>query len=108
MWPSVLRGLGSGPLSIRPSVSCQLIGGTPGPRNKATLHEPCGALDHVKAIQITKLDGPTSVELVDVEPPKPAPDQVLISVRAAGVGFPDVLQSRGLYHVKPALPYTPG
>jgi NADPH:quinone reductase len=62
----------------------------------------------MKVIQITKLDGPTSIELVDVEPPKPAHDQVLISVRAAGVGFPDVLQSRGLYHVKPVLPYTPG
>ena len=62
----------------------------------------------MKAIQITKLDGPTSIELVDVEPPKPAHDQVLINVRAAGVGFPEVLRSRGLYHEKPALPYTPG
>jgi NADPH:quinone reductase len=62
----------------------------------------------MKAIQITKLDGPTSIELVDVEPPKPAHDQVLISVRAAGVGFPELLRSRGLYHEKPALPHTPG
>jgi NADPH2:quinone reductase len=62
----------------------------------------------MKAIQITKLDGPTSIEFVDVEPPKAARDQVLINVRAAGIGFPEVLQSRGLYQVKPALPYTPG
>jgi NADPH:quinone reductase len=65
-------------------------------------------LDHVKAIQITKLDGPTSVEFVDVEPPKPTHDQVLIRVRAAGVAFPELLQSRGLYQVKPVLPYIPG
>jgi NADPH:quinone reductase len=62
----------------------------------------------MKAIQITKLDGPTSIELVDVEPPNPTRDQVLISIRAAGVAFPELLQSRGLYQVKPTLPYTPG
>ena len=62
----------------------------------------------MKAIQITRLDGPTSIELVDVEPPKPTDSQVLISVRAAGVGFPELLRSRGLYHEKPALPFTPG
>ncbi|MCX4174586.1 MULTISPECIES: NADPH:quinone oxidoreductase family protein [Paraburkholderia] len=62
----------------------------------------------MKAIQITKLDGPSTIELVDIEHPKPAHDQILISVRAAGVGFPELLRSRGLYHEKPPLPYTPG
>jgi NADPH:quinone reductase len=62
----------------------------------------------MKAIHIAKLDGPSVLEYVDVEPPNPSPDQVLINVRAAGAGFPDLLQSRGLYHVKPALPYIPG
>jgi NADPH2:quinone reductase len=38
-----------------------------------------------------------------------APDQsVLIDVKAAAVSFPDVLQSRGLYQVKPELPFVPG
>ena len=31
-----------------------------------------------------------------------------IDVHAAGVAFPDALQSRGLYQYKPELPYTPG
>jgi len=62
----------------------------------------------MKTIQITRLDGPTSIEFVDVAPPQPAHDQVLIDVRAAGVGFPELLQTRGLYHVKPTLPYTLG
>jgi NADPH:quinone reductase len=62
----------------------------------------------MKAIQITRLDGPASIEFVDVEAPRAARGQVLIDVHAAGVGFPEVLQSRGLYQVKPALPYIPG
>ena len=32
----------------------------------------------------------------------------LIDVHAAGVAFPDALQSRGLYQYKPEMPYTPG
>jgi NADPH2:quinone reductase len=62
----------------------------------------------MKAIQITSLDGPSAVELRDVPSPTPGPDQVLIRVRAAGVAFPEVLQSRGLYQMKPDLPFTPG
>ncbi|MET0766023.1 MAG: NADPH:quinone oxidoreductase family protein [Aeromicrobium sp.] len=62
----------------------------------------------MKAIQITSLDGPTAVELRDVPSPTAGPGQVLIRVRAAGVSFPEVLQSRGLYQMKPDLPFTPG
>ena len=62
----------------------------------------------MKAIQITSLDGPEAIELRDVDTPEPGPDQVLIRVRAAGVAFPEVLQSRGEYQMKPDLPFTPG
>lgn len=62
----------------------------------------------MKAIQITSLDGPEAIELVDVDAPEPGPDHVLIRVRAAGVAFPEVLQSRGEYQMKPDLPFTPG
>ena len=62
----------------------------------------------MKAVQITTLDGPEAIELVDIPSPEPAPNQVLIRVRAAGVAFPEVLQSRGLYQLKPDLPFTPG
>src|SRR5438445_888899 len=33
---------------------------------------------------------------------------VLVDVHAAGVSFPEVLQSRGLYQMKPPLPFVPG
>ncbi|MCW2826254.1 MAG: NADPH:quinone oxidoreductase [Aeromicrobium sp.] len=62
----------------------------------------------MKAIQITTLDGPTAVEHVDVPSPQPGPDQVLVRVHAAGVAFPEVLQSRGEYQMKPELPFVPG
>lgn len=62
----------------------------------------------MKAIQITRLDGPVGVEFVDVDEPVAAADAVLIAVKAAGVSFPEVLQSRGLYQLKPPLPFVPG
>lgn len=62
----------------------------------------------MKAVQITTLDGPSAVEVTELASPQPGADQVLIRVRAAGVAFPEVLQSRGLYQMKPDLPFTPG
>jgi NADPH2:quinone reductase len=62
----------------------------------------------MKAIHIKDLDGPSTVTVVDVDPPSRKDDQVLIDVHAAGVSFPEVLQSRGRYQVKPELPFIPG
>src|SRR3954453_5589209 len=33
---------------------------------------------------------------------------VVVDVHAAGVSFPEVLQTRGEYQVKPPLPFVPG
>ena len=60
----------------------------------------------MRAIQIARLDGPQAAELVEID--EPAGDGVVIDVHAAGVAFPDALQSRGLYQYKPEMPYTPG
>lgn len=62
----------------------------------------------MRAIHISSLDGPSAVQAVDVPQPEPGPDQVLIRVRAAGVSFPEVLQTRGLYQIQPPLPFVPG
>lgn len=61
----------------------------------------------MRAIQITSLGGPDAVELVDVPEPV-APHLVKIEVKAAGVSFPDLLHTRGLYQIRPELPFTPG
>src|SRR6201989_505137 len=68
----------------------------------------------MRALQITELTGPeTALKLVDVpEPPAEHPmtpgGGVLVDVHAAGVSFPEVLQTRGEYQLKPPLPFVPG
>jgi NADPH2:quinone reductase len=62
----------------------------------------------VKAAQITSLNGPDAITIADSAAPVAKPDQVLIKVHAAGASFPELLQTRGLYHVKPPLPFIPG
>src|SRR4051794_21314682 len=60
----------------------------------------------MRAIQIVELGGPESLKLAEID--EPSGEGVLIDVHAAGVSFPEVLQSRGLYQVKPDLPFVPG
>ena len=68
----------------------------------------------MRALQITELSGPRSA-LSIAELPDPEADHpltpgagVLIDVHAAGVAFPEVLQTRGEYQYKPDLPFVPG
>jgi NADPH2:quinone reductase len=46
--------------------------------------------------------------LKEVPTPEPGPGEVRIRVKAAAVNFPDLLQTRGEYQHKPALPFIPG
>lgn len=64
----------------------------------------------MRAIHIPRLDGPHAAELVDVDEPTvpDGQDWVVIDVHAAGVAFPDALQTRGLYQHRAELPYIPG
>ena len=61
----------------------------------------------MRAIRVTTLGGPESVELVEVDEP-PADDGVVVDVHAAGVAFPDALLTRGLYQYRPELPFILG
>ena len=61
----------------------------------------------MRAVRVTRLDGPESVELIDVEEPDSS-EGVVIDVHAAGVAFPDVLLTRGLYQYRPEIPFTLG
>ncbi len=62
----------------------------------------------MRAIQIATGGGPQAAELVEIDEPAGGDDVALVDVYAAGVAFPDALQSRGLYQYKPAMPYSPG
>jgi NADPH2:quinone reductase len=46
--------------------------------------------------------------LEDIPAPVPGAHQVVVTVKAAGVNFPDTLIVQGKYQVKPELPFTPG
>src|ERR1700749_2871481 len=48
------------------------------------------------------------VVIRDIPVPSPGPGEVLVKVRAAAVNFPDLLQTRGEYQHKPALPFVAG
>lgn len=61
----------------------------------------------MRAIQIPRLDGPQAAELVELDEPTDE-NAVIVEVHAAGVAFPDALQSRGLYQYKAELPFVPG
>jgi NADPH2:quinone reductase len=68
----------------------------------------------MRAVQITELSGPEQA-LTIAEVPEPEASHMLtpgrgvvVEVRAAGVSFPEVLQTRGQYQVKPPLPFVPG
>jgi NADPH2:quinone reductase len=68
----------------------------------------------MRAVQITSLSGPRdALELVELPEPEPSHEMtpgrgVLVDVRAAGVSFPELLQTRGEYQLKPPLPFVPG
>ncbi|PFX03008.1 Quinone oxidoreductase 1 [Nocardia farcinica] len=62
----------------------------------------------MRAAQVSRLEGPEAVEIVDIPEPAAFPGGVVIDVHAAGVAFPDVLMTRGLYQMKPELPFVVG
>lgn len=68
----------------------------------------------MRAIEIVELTGPrTALRLTNRQDPEPQhpitrQEGVVIEVKAAGVSFPDLLQTRGEYQVKPELPFIPG
>ena len=58
---------------------------------------------------LCKAFGPIeNLRVEDIEAPTAGPGQVLVSIRAAALNFPDALIVQGLYQVKPALPFSPG
>jgi NADPH:quinone reductase len=68
----------------------------------------------MRAVQIVDLTGPESaLRVVDLPEPEPShpltPGRgVIVEVHAAGVSFPELLQTRGEYQFKPDLPFVPG
>jgi NADPH2:quinone reductase len=62
----------------------------------------------MKAVLCKAYGPPDSLVLEDVPSPKPDAGQVVISVKAAGVNFPDLLMIQNKYQFRPPLPFSPG
>ena len=63
----------------------------------------------MKAWRVSELGEPRDVMTLDEVPdPQPGAGQLLVRVLGAAANFADALMCRGLYQVKPPLPFTPG
>jgi NADPH:quinone reductase len=68
----------------------------------------------MRAIQIAELTGPdTALRVAELPEPEASHaltpgEGVVVEVHAAGVSFPELLQTRGEYQFKPPLPFVPG
>src|ERR1700759_471421 len=69
----------------------------------------------MRAVQITDLSGPATALKISDDVPEPPHEHpmtpgsgVIVDVKAAGVSFPELLQTRGEYQMKPDLPFVPG
>jgi NADPH2:quinone reductase len=62
----------------------------------------------MKAVLCKAYGSPETLVIEDVESPTPGRGQVVVTVKACGVNFPDTLIIRGLYQFKPPPPFSPG
>lgn len=63
----------------------------------------------IRALVVGAFDDHAAITVAERVTPQPTPSRsVIIDVRAAALGFPDALIARGLYQIKPDLPFVPG
>ena len=62
----------------------------------------------MRAVVCKSWGPPDTLVVEDLPSPKPGNGQILVSVKASGVNFPDVLVIQNKYQFKPELPFSPG
>jgi len=62
----------------------------------------------MKALLCRQFGPPESLVLEDLPSPSAGAGEVVISIKAASVNFPDVLIIQNKYQFKPPLPFSPG
>ena len=62
----------------------------------------------MKAVVCSQFGLPDTLQVLDIPSPIPSSKQVVISVEACGVNFPDVLIIQNKYQFTPELPFSPG
>lgn len=62
----------------------------------------------MKAVLCKQFGPPESLVIEELPSPRPGAGEVVVTVKAASVNFPDVLIIQNKYQVKPTLPFSPG
>ena len=62
----------------------------------------------MKALLSTAPGGPDTLELTEVDAPKPGKGQLGVRVLACAINYPDVLIIEDLYQLRPPRPFAPG
>lgn len=62
----------------------------------------------MKAVQLVESVGPSGLRVAELPEPGPVDDLVVVDLHAAGVSFPDLLQTTGSYQMVQALPCVLG
>jgi len=62
----------------------------------------------MKAVLCKTFGPPETLVLEEVANPEPGPGQILVTVHASAVNFPDVLMIEGKYQSQPPFPFSPG
>jgi len=62
----------------------------------------------MKAVLCKQFGPPDSLVVEELASPRAGPGEVVVSVKAASVNFPDVLIIQNKYQFKPPLPFSPG
>ncbi len=62
----------------------------------------------MRAVICKEFNSPDQLTVGEIETPTPKPNEVLVSIKATGLGYVDALTVAGLYQIKPNLPFIPG
>jgi NADPH2:quinone reductase len=61
----------------------------------------------MRRLQVADLEGPAALHIAEVDAPQ-GDGGVVIDVHTAGVTYPDLLMTRGMYQIRPEPPFAPG
>lgn len=62
----------------------------------------------MKALLSKVTGGPETLVLEEIDSPSPGKGEVVVSIKAIGVNFPDTLIIKDMYQFKPERPFSPG
>ncbi len=62
----------------------------------------------MKAMLVKEIGHPSKMVLEDIPSPSPQKKEVVVTVKACSVNYPDTLMPRGMYQFKPQLPFSVG